>query len=62
MTGSVTGGGQRGQRGLQVSVAEVCVAALNRPPGLSFRRVLSITVFNQSITQSDIINRPALNL
>lgn len=34
--------GQRGEGGLQVSVAQVGSAALDGPPGLGFGRVLSI--------------------
>ena len=40
--GGGTDGNLRGEGRLQVSVAEVCVAALDRPPGLSFGGVLSI--------------------
>lgn len=42
VSGNVTGRSLRGEGGLQVSVAEVGVAALDGPPGLSFGRVLSI--------------------
>lgn len=44
---NVTGWSLRGQRGLQVFVAEVGVAALDRPPGLSVGRVLSIRAIDR---------------
>lgn len=51
--GCVTGGGQRGQCRLQLLVAEISVAALDGPPGLSVRRVLEGRVGRtQSVTHT----------
>lgn len=51
---NVTGWRLRGEGGLQVSVAEVGVAALDCPPGLSIGGVLSIRAMKQ-INQLNLV-------